>query len=132
MSNIDEFARIVASIEPPPAARDEWCAAWTEHLKTCGPWQYEHPGGGVATFRPSGKTVALLAEFVRLADQDGIAAATYADLSLQLGVAEPASLASHIRALRHLGAIERYTRGRAGNLYRLVRERLPSPVYTTQ
>jgi hypothetical protein len=121
----DTFARIVAHFESPSASLDEWHAAWTSHLQTCRPYRYAHPGGGYATFRPSGKTRGVLAELVRLADEDGLASATYDELSLQLGVTEPATLAPHLRALRHLGVIERYTRGTRGNLYRLALERVP-------
>jgi hypothetical protein len=124
----ETFARIVAHLDSPSTTPDEWHTAWTAHLQRCRPYRYAHPGGGYATFRPTGKTLAVLAELVRLADEDGLASATYDELSLQLGVAEPASLAPHLRALRHLGIIERYTRGTRGNLYRLALERLPGRV----
>jgi hypothetical protein len=121
----DEFARIVAHTYGPNADRFEWRAAWTGHLATVGPWRYRHPGGGYATFRPTLLTADLLAELVRRADADGLAPITFADLALALSVQDPAALGSHIRALRHLGAIERFMRPGACNLYRLCLERLP-------
>lgn len=127
----DEFARIVAHAYEPEADRHEWRRAWTEHLESAEPWRYRHPGGGYATFRPGRLTVAVLHELEQRADIDGLAAITFAELADALGVADPASLGAHVRALRHLGAIERFTRPGACNLYRLALERLPGVAVAT-
>jgi hypothetical protein len=120
-----DFARTFARIRTPLPSRERWLQFWADHLAACPPWRYRHPGGGHATFRPSPLTFAVLAELSARADEEGFAEVAFAELAHALDVEDPADLGAHVRALRHLGVVERYARPGACNRYRLALERLP-------
>lgn len=109
------FARAFARVRTPVAERSRWLAFWLDALEASPGWRYRHPGGGSATFHPSPLTGAVLRELVEHADEDGFAEVAFADLAQAVGVPEPADLGQHVRALRHLGIVERYTRPAACN-----------------
>src|SRR5688572_1569679 len=120
-----DFARDFARARTPVVDRSRWLRLWLDRLELSPGWSYRHPGGGSATFRPSELTSSLLEMLVERADADGFVEASFVDLADALGVADPADLGQHLRALRHLRAVERYTRVAACNRYRLMLESLP-------
>jgi DNA-binding MarR family transcriptional regulator len=101
--------------------RPRWAAYWSAYLLESPAWQYSYQGRR-QFFKPSDLTVALFQLVTSLADEDGFLEITFAELAGRLSV-EESQLWAQVRALRHVGIVERYARPGECNRYRLAVER---------
>jgi hypothetical protein len=106
----EDFARIVAHVYDARLNRDNWRAAWAAHLASVEPWRYRHPGGGSrrSARAPSPSRSCMSCPGAPTATASPPSRSTTWPARSDSSTPHPS--AHTVRALRHLGAVERYTR----------------------